>query len=162
MFQVKSDHDAQMNSWCASFPNSDDCRAYQDSHKTSGSDSDSVKCEPLLVRQEQLTRDFEENQRKNAKADINYQESISNYQQYLKDWEQNFYELNRIINSGNPDKSYNQVFSQMKRNALKIKIAYGTHLEFIEEHHVIIDKFKDLRTAQIEVQEGLKKYNCDN
>ncbi|MCZ0932683.1 MAG: hypothetical protein OXJ52_06000 [Oligoflexia bacterium] len=163
VFQVKGNHDPQMNSWCIAFPKSSDCLSYQDSHTASGGDSAVGKCKSLLAKQEQLKRDWEKNYNKNVTADKNYQQSISNYKQYLKDWEQDFYKLNKIINI-NPinQTKYEQALSQMKRNALKIKISYNTHLEFIEEHSTIIQQFKLLKTAQIKTQEELKKNNCNN
>ena len=160
-FQAKGEHDPNMNSWCASLPKSPDCLKYQNSHTDSSGDSTSGNCASLLAKQKQLETAWQKNLQKNRVADNNYQKSISNYKQYLKDWEQDFYGLNQIINS-NPinQTNYERAFSQMKRNALKIKISYNTHLDFIEEHHTIISQFKLLKEAQIKAQKDLKQNNC--
>ena len=123
-FQAKGEHDPNMNSWCASFPKSPDCLKYRDSHTASGGDSTSGKCASLLAEQKKLQEDWKKNHQKNVVADKNYQQSISNYKQYLKDWERDFSRLNQIINS-NPinQTGYEQAFSQMKTNARKINIS---------------------------------------
>ena len=156
VFQVKGEHDPQMNSWCSAFPRNPDCLEYQNSHTAPG------KCTSLLAEQKKLTANWEKNHQKNKTADSNYKTAISDYKQYLKDWEKNFYELNTIINI-NPFSQirYTKALHQMKLNAQKIKIAYTIHIESIQEHHTIINQFKHLREAQIKVQEDLKKNNCN-
>ena len=92
-----------------------------------------------------------------------FSDQIDIYSLKVRDWEQDFYKLNQIINI-DPIRlnQYEQALSQMKRNALKIKISYNSHLDFIEERYTIIQQFKLLKTAQIKVQEDFQKNKCKN